>query len=102
MTTMTTKTYEFRLAATVSVQEACDTLRLAVLAAEAVHGESDVAIDGGHHLDAASRTCRITADTPVGRDLLRLFAAFLRREFGPGAFRVLRVGPSRREATRSA
>src|SRR4051794_1539904 len=95
MTVMSDQTYEFRLGADVPVNEARDTLRLAVLAAEAVHGESDVAIDGAHHLDPKSRVCRIDAATPVGRDLARLFSGFLSREFGAHAFRVERVGAVR-------
>jgi hypothetical protein len=87
---MTTQTYEFRIGASVPLDEARDTLRLALLAAEALHGEG-VAVDGAHHLDTNSRACRIDGSTRPGRDLALLFSRFLAREFGPDNFRVKRV-----------
>ena len=66
-------------------------LVLALLAAETLHGEAQVKLDAAHHLDLEQRACAIDAGSPVGRDLNRLFAGFLRREFGPGAFQVERL-----------
>jgi hypothetical protein len=74
-----------------TVEEAEDTLLLALLAAEALRGESEVRLDAKHHFDAESHCCVIDAATPVGRDLNRLFVGLLRNEFGADAFCVERI-----------
>lgn len=88
---MPTELYRYRLAADVPPEEAEATLVLAILAVEALHGESQARLDAAHAFDAALRTVVIDASTPVGRDFNRLFLGFLTREFGPGSFRVERV-----------
>jgi hypothetical protein len=72
--------------------EAEDTLVLAIIAAEALRGESLVRLDARHWFDAKAGACVIDAATRVGRDLNRLFVGLLRHEFGADAFRVDRVG----------
>jgi hypothetical protein len=73
---------------------------LAVFGAESLHGETQVRLDASHYLDADRRACVIDAGTPVGRDLNRLFAGFLQREYGEDAFTVERVDePSSPAAT---
>ena|SRR5260221_9746645 len=101
---MTNETYEFTFSPSVSLAEVQDTLRLAEMSAGAIHGQADLLIDGQHQLDIDKRTCRVDAGTVVGRDLVRLLVSFFSREFGPGAFRVERVGADRwqRETARSA
>jgi hypothetical protein len=66
------------------------TLLLAILATESLHGEVAVRLDAKHFLDAERRVCVIDAGSVVGRDLNRLFAGFLRRDFGDD-FHVERV-----------
>jgi hypothetical protein len=82
------RAYQYTFAPDISTEDVESTLLLAVVAAESLHGESDVRLDAGHAFDAASRRCVIEAATTVGRDLCRLFTGFLRREFGDSAFRV--------------
>jgi hypothetical protein len=80
--------YRFVIQSHVPQDEIESTLLLTILAAESLHGETDVRLDAAHLLDASGRICVIDATTSVGRDLCRLFAGFLRREFGEDSFRV--------------
>ncbi len=83
--------YRYRFDEQLVLDEIEDTLVLALLAAEALHGEAQVRLDVGHHFDREQRACVIDAGTDAGRDVNRLFVGFLRREFGERAFRVERV-----------
>ena len=85
--------YEFGPSAPSDEVEA--TLILAVLAAESLHGEAQVRLDAAHTFDPDRRFCTIDAGTAVGRDLNRLFAGFVAREFGRNGFTVTR-GPAAR------
>lgn len=71
-----------------------ETLLLAVLAAESLHGESRVRLDASYCFDAEKRTCVIDAGTDVGRDICRMFTGFSIREFGEDAFKVRRAEPA--------
>ena len=97
---MTHHAYEFRFDPALSMDDLRGTLRLSVLAAEAIYGETVIAIDAPHHLDGKNRLCRIDGTTAAGRDLVRLFAAFARREFGPDAIRLERRSHARRAPSR--
>ena len=83
--------YHYTFGADVSIEEVEATLLLAVLAAEGLHGEAEVRLEGAHSFDPDRRRCVIEADTAVGRDINRLFVGFIRHEFGADAFRVERV-----------
>jgi hypothetical protein len=87
---MASQTYSFSFNPDIPTDEVEDTLKLAIVAASAIHGESDVLVDAVHEFDAESRVCHIDGSTPAGRDLVRLFSGFLSREFGHGAFAVQR------------
>jgi hypothetical protein len=67
------------------------TFLLARIAAEGLHGAGGLHLDAGYRLDARTGTAVLDATTPAGRDLNRLFAGFLAREFGPDGFRVERL-----------
>lgn len=88
---MTGTAYRYTLAEVVPIEEAGITLLLARLGVEALHGESQARLDADHALDAGARTVAIGAATAVGRDMNKLFAGFLVREFGPDSFTVARV-----------
>jgi hypothetical protein len=88
---MTTTAYRYRFTPEVPAEEIEVSLLMAVLATESLHGETQVHLDAGHAFDAEDRTCVIDAGTQVGRDLNRLFAGLVRREFGEDAFRVQRA-----------
>lgn len=82
--------YQFDLGVELPLSEVRDTLRLAVLAAEAIHGQADLLLDASYAFGSGDRTVRIDGSTPAARDLARLFAHFLGREFGPSCFVVER------------
>jgi hypothetical protein len=89
------ETYRYALPTGIPVADLEDTLALAVLACQALHGETQVRLDAAYDFDRRQRTCAIDAGTIVGRDLNRLFAGLLAREFGPTAFAVGRGEPDR-------
>ncbi|MDX1967886.1 MAG: hypothetical protein SFV23_11990 [Planctomycetaceae bacterium] len=75
----------------VPLEEVDATLRLALLAAQSLHGCDRVGLEAQYRWERADRTCVIDGGTAVGRDLNCLFAGFIRREFGAKAFQVDRV-----------
>jgi hypothetical protein len=83
--------YRYTFDAEVPIEEVEATLLLAVLAAEGLHGEAEVRLEGSHSCDPERRRCSIDASNAVGRDINRLFVGFIRHEFGAGAFRLERV-----------
>lgn len=80
--------YRYRFASHVPFEDVEASLLLAFWAAESLYGEARVRLECGHALDVTKRTCMIDAGSEVGRDVNKLFLGFLRREFGPGCFRV--------------
>ncbi|QDU23754.1 hypothetical protein [Urbifossiella limnaea] len=86
--------YRYTFDPAVPADELGDTLVLAVIAAEALHGESQTRLDAGHAVGDGGRVVVIDAGTAVGRDLNRLFVGFATREFGPDSFRVERAEPA--------
>ncbi len=86
-----TTAYRYQFDADVSVQEVEATLALALVATECLFGSERLRLDAPHYFDAEARACVVSADTPAGRALARLFVGFARREFGSEAFRVERV-----------
>lgn len=98
---MTKDVYRYEFQPGVPLDEVESSLLLAVLATEALHGESQTRLDAGHFLDPVERVCVIDAGTPVGRDVNRLFVGFLRREFGDDAFQVERIDSSEATANKA-
>ena len=63
-------------------------LDIAVIAAEAIHGEDRVRIETRCDLDRRDRCVKIDTGTIVGRHVSRMFAGFLRRLYDETAFEV--------------
>src|SRR4051794_5958965 len=82
--------YEFRDG--IDFAEVEDTLYLAMLGAESIHGEVPARLEAGCIVDRPARACVRACSGPAGRDLNSLFCGYLRKEFGPSAFRIQRVG----------
>ncbi len=99
---MTRDIYRYSFDSSVDIAEVEASLLLALLAAESLHGESQVRLDASHFFDAEQRACVIDAGSDVGRDLNRLFVGFVRREFGEDAFRVRRVAGIQNELVAEA
>jgi hypothetical protein len=88
---MSKELYRYRFNPRVPLGEVEGTLLLAVLGAEALHGEAVVRLDAAHLLDPDRRSCVIDVGTEAGDHLNRLFANYLRHEFGEDAFEVQRI-----------
>lgn len=76
-------------------------LVLALIAVEGLHGEAQTRLDAGHTIGNRFSACVIDGSTPVGRDLAKVFTAFLRREFGEDSFRIERVQPRQHQEARA-
>jgi len=74
----------------IDIDDIQDTLTLAVLGAENLHGRARVRLDGWWRLDRQRRVCTIDGSNPIGQDIARLFVGYLAREFGENAFSVRR------------
>jgi hypothetical protein len=83
--------YRYQFSEAAPIEEVEITLLMAAFGVESLHGEVQARLDAAHAFDPEKRTCVIDASTPVGRDLNKLFAGFLRREFGDACFTVERL-----------
>ena len=82
--------YEYTFRRHVDIGDVEDTLTLAIIGAENLHGRSRIRLDGSWRLDRQRRSCIIDGSTQVGQDIAELFTGFLAKEFGEGAFTVRR------------
>jgi len=100
---MPKETYRYQFSEGVSLRDIEETLLLAVLAAESLHGPSRVRMDAGYCLEERKRTCVVDAGTEVGRDISRIFTGLATREFGEDSFQVERIeGPSKPQQAEAA
>ncbi len=95
-------TYSYHFDESVPISDVGETLLLAVLAAESIHGRARVQLDASFRLDETGRTCVVDAGTDVGRDIARIFTGYLTSEFGEQAFQVERLTEARTESARRA
>ena len=80
-----------------------ETLLLAVLAAEGLHGQAQVRLEAAYDFDHEQHACVIDCGSDVGRDICRIFTGFAIREYGEDAFKVSpKGGVSRSHAATSA
>jgi len=86
--------YRYSFEKSVPLDDAEESLLLAVLAVECLHGQARVRLDAGYFLDKKQRACVVDASTAVGQDINKVFTGFCIREFGEDSFKVERVdGP---------
>lgn len=83
--------YRYGFCSEACLEEVESALLLAIFATESLHGEAQTRLDAAHLFDPDRRACVIDAGTAVGRDLNKLFAGFLAREFGEDSFKVERL-----------
>jgi len=83
--------YRYTFDANIPHQEIEDSLLLAVMAAESLHGRSPVRLDASFYLDTRRRICVVDSTTEIGQAIARIFNGFLTSEFGEAAFKVERV-----------
>lgn len=68
-----------------------ETLDLAFIAVESLHGAERTRLDARYESDSGRLMLAIDAGTPVGQALNQIFTGFARREFGEHAFKIERV-----------
>ena len=90
-TLMTPQIFKYSFTETVLMSDVEATFVLAVIAMEALYGESETRLFAEHAMDLTAHTCVIDASTDLGRDLNCLFVVFLIREYGPDSFCMERV-----------
>jgi hypothetical protein len=83
--------YRYEFGTDVPMEEVKASILLAVLGCESLHGETEVHLNAVYTLDHKQRACVIDVSSEVGKDLNRLFAGFVRREFGRSRFQVRRL-----------
>jgi hypothetical protein len=88
---MNRERYRYDFDARLPFQDVEESLLLAVLATECLHGRTQVRLDASFCLDPAKRTCVVDAATDVGQAIARIFTVFLIREFGEEDFKVERI-----------
>ena len=80
--------YRFRFARTVPPRDIEDTLMLALMAVESLHGRVRLRMDGCYTLDKEQRLCEIDASSRVGADLAEIFTGYATREYGDDAVTI--------------
>ena len=85
---MNRELYRYNFDPKVPIRDVEESLLLAVIAAESLHGRSLVRLDASFRFDTQKRSCVVDAATDVGRAIARIFTGFLTREFGEEAFKV--------------
>ena len=88
---MAQELYRYNFDSKIPFGEVEESLLLAVLAAEGIHGRTQVKLDASFSLDRTKRSCVIDAATEVGRSIVRIFTGFVSHEFGEEAFKVERL-----------
>lgn len=82
--------HRFRFNAGVPMNEAESALLLAIVAAEALHGQANVRLSMRYLFGEDKRACVIDGDSEIARQIVLIFTQFLIHEFGEDAFQVNR------------
>ena len=88
---MTREIYRFEFGKDTPAQEIEETLNLAIIAAECLHGQSRVRLDASYCMDENSGVCVIDPGSDAGQDIVRIFTGLAIRTFGEDAFKVRRM-----------
>ena len=90
-----TEAYLYTFEKKVPLQEAVESLYLAIFASEGIHGRAQVLLEAGYAFDQRKRTLVVAAASEVGKTISRIFTALLSRQFGERSFSVALVGKER-------
>lgn len=82
--------YRFRFRRQVPLDKAEATLMLALIAAEALHGQPNVRLSVGFLFGKEKHACVIDGDSEIARQVVLIFTQFLIHEFGEDSFQVRR------------
>ena len=92
--------YRFSFDRAVPMDDVEESLVLALLVIQILHGDARSRLAISHAFDRKRRVCIIDATTPEGKDLSKLLVGLLSREYGPDSF-VVRPARPRSNARRS-
>ena len=85
---MSKTVYRFQFEDDVPLEEAETSLILAIIAAEALHGQPAVRLSLRYLFSEEKRACVIDGDNEVAHQVVLIFTQFLLRQFGDDAFQV--------------
>ncbi len=88
---MSDTVFRFSFRSGIDLIEVEATLHLAIVAAEGLFGEARVRMEVSYHVDAPHSVILIDGRTGAGDAVIRVFTAFITREFGEDAFEVRRT-----------
>ena len=90
---MKRQVYRYRFTEGIPLKEVEDSLFLAILAVEGLHGQAKVRLNAHFLMSEEKRTCVIDVGSEVGLHIALIFLCFLNREFGEDAFTVEQAKP---------
>jgi len=90
--------YRYRFEPDVPMEEAETSLIMAIVAAEALHGQPAVRLSLRYRLSEEQRACVIDGDNEIARQVVLIFTQFLLRQFGDDAFQITQPAKRRPEA----
>jgi len=88
---MSQNVYKYSFDNKLPLKDIEESLFLAALATECLHGRSSMKLDASFSLSRKKRACVVDANTEVGRNIACIFTGFLTKEFGEKNFRVKRL-----------
>ena len=80
---------KYKFKDSVDMEQAEDTLLLAIIAAEALHGRAAVRQEARYIFSEVKRSCVIERRGKISEDIIKLFTGFLIKEFGEESFSVI-------------
>jgi hypothetical protein len=90
--------YRYEFEPQVPFEDVEESLLLAVLAVESLHGRSALRLCTSFYLDKKRRSVVVDGDTLVGQHIAHIFTGLLTQEFGEEAFKVTRSLERKKEA----
>ena len=78
--------YQYTFDEAVPFNEIEESMFLATMAVESLHGRSSLRLDSAFTMDSHKQPVAVDASTTVGRDIARVFTGYLTRQFGEELF----------------
>ena len=95
---MNRSVYRYVFDGKIPFEDVEESLLLAVLAAESLHGRSALRMCTSFYLEREKRSVAVDGDSQVGEHIARIFTGLLTQEFGEEAFRVTRCSELKKGA----
>lgn len=85
---MMTRSYVFTFPESTDMQQIEESLLLATMSAEGLHGRTRIQLEASYSLDSEERKAVVGAESEVGEAIARIFAALLSLTVGESGFQV--------------